>query len=1284
MSPQRRKPTRLTKAQQLAQAALDREARKAGKRGRAVERTRFQRELAGDVDIVALSQAFAAAVDHVAEEAAGAEEAARAEGAPHADGDPARREAAPMAFPGAAAGRWVPIGPSAVRRGQAMDRPRVSGRIRDLQVNDTGQRAYAASAKGGVWYTEDAGATWAPVGGWAEVRRSAGGSVNAQTCGCLLVSFGAISALDVVLVGTGETTPWQLATGEASQGGIGVLAALGPVTAGAGGAPWDRDTGLTQLEGRGIFRLARSPASRPWSDAGADQDVLVAATSRGAFIGTRSALPAVGGANPLPARSGYTWAPWAALDAFVGSTPVVTDLLWLPGGRIVVAFYRTAVNGALLPGGVVVANALAGPFQWVTNLQTPPTHVGRLSLARGPANRVYVLGELQPPPIGAVAQPAVPTLWRIADVTTNPPVAMAVPGVPPGIWGGQRDYDQAIAVDDDGGTDRVYLGGSVAMPRPNTQWGASLWAFQVSPAPALVPVPNVSRAGGIPAGGDGADQAGLIGNNVHGDVHSIRLVRPAAGQQHVWVTSDGGVFRSTQAGRVNTFASCATGLAALEPIFVASHPTSSHFLLTGFQDNGAQVRIGDTLWEETFVGDGGGVAFHPVHSHIVVAQWTQATWQGQPASEYIDPIQRFSGGPGDLTNDRENGLARFYSGAATVRASASVGRVALGTERVWLTDNLGGAAGMTWRVLPIVPPAPPPRVAAAATDPRSGGGDLPAQQAVGVPPGFGSVVALDWASPTVLLAAYSGGIVRYTEAPAGRWLDEQWPLTAATVAIPANATLTDIAAEPGTSNFYVTTTGDGTDPTVETLWYFDNAVAGGTFQPTGLRRMLDVPAPPAVAVTQGPLDPAYAVVVDPASPMVVYVGTATGVWQGTRTPGTMPLAWSPYANGLPQATVQDLDIWRDPGGAVSPRLLRAGVQSRGVWEVDLSAAAKRETYVRIHARDDRRRLPTPLANPRRGVAAPPEAVHASPDIAVRPQWPVAAPPRFLAAPLITPGNAPRYQTWTFQTALRWRYPAVVADGTFSEAFGDIVAMERSRLGLANATARIDQALWNAVVGSAAVAGSGIRLDANGAVSAAAGDPLAVYRAPWQTADSPQTRTAAATELDLLDLVQPVQEAGGVWTVFREPTTVDVLLHHRDARAVAANRSWGLLLWQSRQTSAELLNLALPDLVALTTAAVAGVALPAVGTWNVATLGGGAALHPLGVALDARLPRAVSFDVNLSGVTAGHRVLFLAIVGSRDDDVQPVEAPTGAPATVRDLVLGWPHAACRIVRVVARP
>ena len=45
---------------------------------------------------------------------------------------------------------------------------------------------------------------------------------------------------------------------------------------------------------------------------------------------------------------------------------------------------------------------------------------------------------------------------------------------------------------------------------------------------------------------------------------------------------------------------------------------------------------------------------------------------------------------------------------------------------------------------------------------------------------------------------------------------------------------------------------------------------------------------------------------------------------------------------------------------------------------------------------------------------------------------------------------------------------------------------------------------------------------------------------------------------------------------------------------------------------------------------------------------GTPLNRLSVDLAARMPRAVSINVDLSGVSTGHRILLLAVVGSTND------------------------------------
>jgi len=76
------------------------------------------------------------------------------------------------------------------------------------------------------------------------------------------------------------------------------------------------------------------------------------------------------------------------------------------------------------------------------------------------------------------------------------------------------------------------------------------------------------------------------------------------------------------------------------------------------------------------------------------------------------------------------------------------------------------------------------------------------------------------------------------------------------------------------------------------------------------------------------------------------------------------------------------------------------------------------------------------------------------------------------------------------------------------------------------------------------------------------------------------------------------------------------------------------------------------------------------------------VHRLGHVLDARLPKAVSVDIDLSAVTEWHRVLVVAIVGSTTDAL--TTAPSGAITNTASLVRNWPHAAARLVQVRARP
>ena len=1207
---------------------------------------------------------------------------------------------------------WVPIGPSVVRPDDRWDFWRTSGRVRDLAVSEDGRRAYAAAAKGGLWYTDDGAATWTPVGGWAGREGVRGGTNSPLACSALLVLFGRSAAEDFVLVGTGEDRG-ATSIHDPDVAGIGVLAACAPAGPGRTGAddPWETESGVSVFEGQSIFRLAEKPGEAMSVDGCDVPRRVLAATGRGLVLGTRS-----------PGGDQYLWTAFTSLTSFAGYTttddagattpspPVVCDVLWLPrgdNGRIVVSL-APYINFGDEPGsgesGVAYSDDLGTSFRWIEGLNpmlATEGVLGRTSLAHVDG-RLYVLGARDVDPM----QRPVATVWRVPAIADAEPVATQVRGVPE-VWRFQRDYDQAItAVSGTSGSttfDRIYLGGDwTTNPAADDRIVASLWCLQTRTDGDVVwldPVPGVSRAGEPPVG-DGSGIDGLIGFGVHADVHVIRVVGQA-GRHHVWVGCDGGVFVSSDAGRVSTFAPKVMGMAALEVNLLAAHPTSSQCVAIGTQDNGVQVRTGDVVWQIILGGDGGGVAFHPYRSHFIIFQGWRSDWVRLPEAHWESPVDYMSE---DRTRERD--LSHVYSGCAIIPDGTDGALLAIGTNRVWVSDNVGRSDRPSWGVLPYP--------SGDLEDPRHSG-DPMATWNMGVPQGgplapavfgegpLGPVICVRWVSPTHLLALFDFGVVRWIKQRSGQW--DAFPIAATAAAAatppvggvpplgagapdPNVAGFSDIFPVPASLDFYLTTTGNP-DTADDTCYHYSDADTA--FAPTGLRRVL------------GPVNPAYAVVVDPADHSTVYVGTASGVWRGSRAVSGSH-TWQPMVNGLPQALIQDLNIWVDPSGA--PRLLRAAVQSRGVWETDLATVPQpARTYLRVHAHDDRRRFPTPLANPRRPPWVPDLPTIASPDIVVRPQsWPrptsADAPPTWqLGDRRLRATSDQPYELWTFQTAFRWLYPSLLANGLWSDALGDLVRRHRLELGLSNEVI-IDRALWDAVVGREASPGRapvvGTRLDpTTHANSDDPAHPRAVYRAPWHTRMAPDV---AATEIDLLECVVPPRGRDeALWHVYREPSTVEVLVHHRATRAVPAHEAFVVLLLRDARSRAGAVAdaAAVPAYVAGVLAAEHAAEAPATAPppgplppnpsgWTPVLTSAGRALHRVPVPVDARMPRSVSINVDLGTVGNGRHVALLAVAGSRVDlcATPPVGLPASADAT--DLVTRWPYAALRVVRVSNRP
>jgi photosystem II stability/assembly factor-like uncharacterized protein len=99
----------------------------------------------------------------------------------------------------------------------------------------------------------------------------------------------------------------------------------------------------------------------------------------------------------------------------------------------------------------------------------------------------------------------------------------------------------------------------------------------------------------------------------------------------------------------------------------------------------------------------------------------------------------------------------------------------------------------------------------------------------------------------------------------------------------------------------------------------------------------------------------HAIEIDPASTTRLFAGTDVGVFR-TDNAGT---SWTAFGRGLPNVLVKDLLLHP------ATRLLRAGTQARGVWEIALDGANMPDVYVylRDHAADTGRRLPSAVDVP---------------------------------------------------------------------------------------------------------------------------------------------------------------------------------------------------------------------------------------------------------------------------------------------------------------------------------
>lgn len=914
---------------------------------------------------------------------------------------------------------WLPLGPTVILAGQAANHPRVAGRVRALAVSDDGLRVYAAAANGGIWYSRDGGSSWSSIGGLAATNIDGiSRPAHRNACGAVLVRFdtGNDENKDLVVVGTGETTPGTQARPDDQLGGVGILTATGPGGS-AADDPWTIEA--SNLAGEGVYRLAIQPGGT----------TVVAATSIGLF--QRPDAPG--------AVAAWTKVASAPFDRVGGHC---TDVLWTAAGGAFPARLWVYVIGKD-SSGLWVRPDGADHFTQVTTAGS--SNLVSALAAATPASKVYLLNN-------RADTGSLPGLYQI-DASANASPAAAAPVVTgvPDVLTDQGDYDITIAVDP-GNPNRVAIAGSfIAATNPE---GLDYENYNGSITVGEIGIAAGQLTFGTP------NPPTMVGIGAHADVHDLRYTN---GGSTLWAASDGGVFRSDHPTSQVGFIACNDGLSISEANFVASHPTCEGYLVVGLQDNGVIERVATNVWRTVKEGDGGGVAFDPAQTDRYLSQYVYASWHDSTGGSGFESMllrgaQRIAV-PVLKGRRNEDGSSAFYSQPGTIkhgRPSGDVGQIVIGTDRIWYTEDFG----TTWVTLP------------SGSDPITAATYNRGQDQLGE-----AVFVCRFASPDVLWvltgqrnqksggqlfrleraagSADAGGPGTWAK-PAARLLRQSGKgkkdATTADDSIRQAVAWTDLAVnleldgvQRGSKGaVYLATAGHPTNSNVDTLYWFDGE---HTWHATGLRKN-------AVAA------PVTAVLCDAANPNRVYVGTTVGVWRGLRTlsDGEPPSwSWEALVNGLPEAAVEDLSLYDFDG----VRLLRAAIAARGIWELALAPALTDVCYVRAHD-DDQRRRPRALETKRDGKS--PRSWHGSPDVRPR-RAPVAIPKPATLPWTLTDPNVDTESLRRFQAALRSQAndPRSRATGVWDLYFEEVLRANGAPQTGFSSICTIDGAFWDTVM-----------------------------------------------------------------------------------------------------------------------------------------------------------------------------------------------------------------------------
>ena len=344
-----------------------------------------------------------------------------------------------------------------------------------------------------------------------------------------------------------------------------------------------------------------------------------------------------------------------------------------------------------------------------------------------------------------------------------------------------------------------------------------------------------------------------IGGNYDQNVQGIKIhpdqhALAWAGQGTLIVGNDGGMWKSSDGG--NTFANLNTTLAITQFYEGSVHPTNPNFIMGGSQDNGTELRTNSNAWTLIFDGDGQANA---ISSGRPDTDWAVSS-QGLNIFQTTDGGNTFNFGAAgiDISTAPFTGLFE--------KAPTNDDLFIAGTDALWKCTNFFSSSSPSW----------------VQNSPHQGS-DITAL-------GF---AASDGSANTYAYATFKGA-VHITADGGNTWADITGTL-------------------PG--RFVNGLAFDPTNPNI--LYVVLGGFNQGTFKPGHIFATTNALAStPAWTDISTPVDiPHNAIVVDPANPATIYVGTDIGVWKSIDSGNSWNQVGNPQT-GLPNVAVFKLKINR--------------------------------------------------------------------------------------------------------------------------------------------------------------------------------------------------------------------------------------------------------------------------------------------------------------------------------------------------------------------------------------